>query len=124
MAVQGHEEDGRVILKDVLGPIAVVDVPIQDEDALGARSLSGLGGNARVVEEAEAHGCPTLCMVAWRPHNCSTVCCIPPVPLKTSQGELVSRMFISLWATCHEFLSATVGPASIHVLLDLYPKSV
>ena len=102
MAVQGHEEDGGVILEDVLGPVAMVDVPIQDEDALGARSLSSLGGNARVVEEAEAHGCPALCMVSWWPHDCSTGCRIPPVPLRNAQAELVSRMFVPLWAGGHE----------------------
>ena len=33
MSVQRNEQDRGVVLKDVLGPIAVMDVPIQDEDA-------------------------------------------------------------------------------------------
>lgn len=39
VAVQGHVEDGGVLLKDVLRAVAVVHVPVQDEDATRARGL-------------------------------------------------------------------------------------
>ena len=78
MTMQGHEENGRVILKDVLGSIAVVDIPVQDEDAGCACSLGRFGSNASIVEEAEAHGSAALSMMAGRPDNGSTICSFTP----------------------------------------------
>ena len=47
---------GRIVPKNVLGAVAVVDVEIHDRDALGAmRFLRVPGGDGGVVEEAEAH---------------------------------------------------------------------
>ena len=47
---------GSIVPEDVLNSIAVVNVEIDDDDALGA--MGGLrmpGGDPRVIEEAEAH---------------------------------------------------------------------
>ena len=47
---------GRIVPKDVLDAVAVMDVEIHDRDALGAmRFLRVPGGDGGVVEEAEAH---------------------------------------------------------------------
>ena len=45
--------DARVVPEDVLGPVAVVDVPVDDEHPLTTRGERG-GGDGNVVEEAEA----------------------------------------------------------------------
>lgn len=58
--MDGEEEDVGVFVEDVLGPVAVVDVPIDDEDAVDAPSFAGVaGGDGGVVVDAEAHaaGC-------------------------------------------------------------------
>ena len=48
--------DGRIVPKNVLGAVAVMDVEIHDRDALGAMRFLGVaGGDGGVVEEAEAH---------------------------------------------------------------------
>ena len=60
--------DGRIVPEDVLGAVAVVDVEIDDGDALDAvRRLRVPGGDRRVVEEAEAHRRRRLGVVAGRP---------------------------------------------------------
>ncbi len=60
--------DGRIAPEDVLGAVAVVDVEIDDGDALDAMGRLGVpGGDRRVVEEAEAHRRRRLGVVAGRP---------------------------------------------------------
>ena len=60
--------DGSVVPEDVLGAVAVVDVEIDDGDALDAMGRLGVaGGDRRVVEEAEAHRRRRLGVVAGRP---------------------------------------------------------
>ena len=39
LAVHRHEEDAVVILKDVLGAIAMMDIPVQDDHLLGSSGL-------------------------------------------------------------------------------------
>jgi hypothetical protein len=55
--VERDVEDARVLAEDRLGPVPVVEIPVDDCDALvavdGAQMAGGDGG---VVEEAEAHG--------------------------------------------------------------------
>ena len=54
--VGGEEQDAAVGIEGVLGAVAVVDVPIDDEDAVGSVfALRVAGGEGDVVEEAEAH---------------------------------------------------------------------
>ena len=49
-------EHARIVPEDVLGAVAVVDVPVDDRDALGAvRRLRVARRDGGVVEEAEAH---------------------------------------------------------------------
>ena len=46
----------RIVPEDVLRAVAVMDVEIDDRDALGAIDrLSVTRGDGRIVEEAEAH---------------------------------------------------------------------
>lgn len=58
----------RVRLKDVLGPVAVVDIPVNDEHAFQAKVPYGiLGGNGHVVEDAEAVRLIRLRVMSRRP---------------------------------------------------------
>ena len=60
-------EHARIVPEDVLRAVAVVHVPVDDGDALGAmRLLRMAGGDGGVVEQAEAHGRRLLGMVAGR----------------------------------------------------------
>ena len=53
--VGGEEEDGVVVVEGVLGAVAVVDVPIDDEDFADAIFFLGVaGGDGDVVEDAES----------------------------------------------------------------------
>ena len=48
--------DGRIVPKNVLGAVAVMDVEIHDRDPLGAvRRLGVARGDGGVIEEAETH---------------------------------------------------------------------
>ena len=59
-----HIEDVGVVPEDLLGAVAVVDVPVDDEDALALRDQrSGCYGN--VVQEAESHRTVAERMVTW-----------------------------------------------------------
>ena len=59
-----------VVPEDVLRAVAVVDVEIDDGDALGAmRGLRVARGDRRVVEEAEAHRGRDFGVVAGRPRR-------------------------------------------------------
>lgn len=54
--VGAGEEDGGVVVKDVLGAVAVVDVPVHDEDFRCTVFFLGVAGaDGDVIEEAEAH---------------------------------------------------------------------
>jgi hypothetical protein len=65
--VDGEEEHRRVRVEDVVRAVAVMDVPVDDHDALHAqRRLRVPSGDGGVVEEAEAHGARDLGVVARR----------------------------------------------------------
>ena len=54
--------------EDLLGPVAVVDVPVEDQDALGAaRGDRVRRGDGDVVEQAEAHRARALGVMAGWP---------------------------------------------------------
>ena len=66
--VERDVEDGRVVPEDRLRPVAVVDVPVDDRDALEAElGLGRPGGDGHVVEEAKAHRAVGRRVVAGRP---------------------------------------------------------
>jgi hypothetical protein len=67
--VQGHVEDGVVREEDVLRPVAVVDVEVDDRDAADAVRLERARGDRDVVEDAEAHRVALRRVVAGRPHE-------------------------------------------------------
>ena len=59
--------DGRIVPKNVLGAVAVMDVEIHDRDPLGPmRGLGVARGDGRVIEEAEAHRGRDLGVMAGR----------------------------------------------------------
>ena len=71
-------QDGGVVLEDVLRAIAMVDVPVEDDNLLSARSLGCPSSHSRIIEEAEAHCHVALGMMPWRPHNGCPMQSFPP----------------------------------------------
>ena len=52
--MQRDGEDIAAIVEDLLRPVAMMVIDIQDGDTLGAAVAEGLGGDGGVVEEAVA----------------------------------------------------------------------
>ena len=66
--VDARVEDLRGAVEDRLGAVAVVDVPVEDQDPLGAALGDRVGRrDGDVVEQAEAHRPVALGVVARRP---------------------------------------------------------
>lgn len=66
--VGAEEEDGAVFVEDVLGAVAVVDVPIDDEDAIEAVTALGVaGGDGDVIKDAKAHAVAGIGVVTGWP---------------------------------------------------------
>jgi hypothetical protein len=65
--VQGDGEDVGAVVEALLRPVPVVDVPVEDGDALDSRAAGALGGEGDVREEAVAVGLRRLRVVAGRP---------------------------------------------------------
>jgi hypothetical protein len=64
--VHRDEVDPRVALDERLRPVAVVHIPVDDQDALEAMTLAGIvGRDGNVAEQAEPHRLITERMVAW-----------------------------------------------------------
>ena len=68
-AVDGEEEDARVVEEGALRAVAVVDVPVDDEDALGALREEFPRGDRHRVEDAETVRHVRLRVVARRAHR-------------------------------------------------------
>ena len=63
-------EHRRVVPEDVLGAVAVMDVPVDDGDPLGAVLLLRMaGGDRGIVEQAKTHRGRALGVVAGRPRR-------------------------------------------------------
>lgn len=60
-----------IILKDMLGAVAMVHVPVEDENTQGivGNALSVAGGQSSRVEEAEAAGSVFLCVMPRGTYN-------------------------------------------------------
>lgn len=61
-----------IVLKHVLCPVAVVNVPVQDKDSqrqVTGQFLGMAGGKSCRVEETEAAGKIPLCVMTRRPDN-------------------------------------------------------
>src|SRR5579884_365319 len=68
--VERDEEDRRVVRQQVLRPVAVVDVPVDDRDAADAElGLRPARGDRDRVEQAKAHRAVSLRVVAGRPRE-------------------------------------------------------
>ncbi len=67
VAMDADEHGIGVLFEDVLCSVSVVDVPVEDEDAVDvvfvAEVIDGDGG---ICEHAEAHGAVAFGVVAWR----------------------------------------------------------
>ena len=65
--MQGEVEDARIALEDLLRPVAVVHVPVEQQHAREAVHVhGGLGGHRSAVEEAEAAHAVGASVVAGR----------------------------------------------------------
>src|SRR4029450_11050767 len=73
--LMGRKEEHRAVrIKNLLCSVSVMDVPVNDGDALhrvGFLCIARRDGN--VVEEAEAHRCGWPGMMAWRTHGTESV---------------------------------------------------
>jgi hypothetical protein len=68
--VERDEEHAVVVPEDVLRPVAVVNVPVEDGNALEAElGLCEADGDRDVVEEAEAHRLARERVMTGRPHE-------------------------------------------------------
>jgi hypothetical protein len=68
--VRREVEDSRVVVEGGLCAVAVVDIEVDDGDALEAAPAHGMtGGDGDVVEEAEAHSPVRHRVVSRRPHQ-------------------------------------------------------
>jgi len=69
LLVRRAHQHARVVLEDVLAPVAVVDVEVDEGDALQAVEVGGVPDpDGDVVEEAESHRGGALGVVARRTH--------------------------------------------------------
>jgi hypothetical protein len=76
--MRGHIEHIRALVKRVLGAVAVVDVVVQDGDALGPPGPhQPRRGNSDVVEHAKAHGLVRRGVMAWRADQAQRVVHVP-----------------------------------------------
>lgn len=74
--VERDVENIRVTLEGLLHAVAMMDVPIEDEDlptGVAKRVLAHSSCNADIVEEAEATRFVVLCMVAGGPNDCDCI---------------------------------------------------
>lgn len=73
--VHGHHQHRGVVIEDLLCALAVVHVPVQDQDLGGAGRLGGAGCNGHVVEIAVALGAVPCGVVACgRGQGCRCWC--------------------------------------------------
>jgi hypothetical protein len=69
--MQRHVPDPRIGVDQILGPVAVVDVPIHDEHARESVLFQRPArGDHDVVDQAESHRDVGACVVSRRPHGC------------------------------------------------------
>jgi hypothetical protein len=67
--VQADVQDGRVLLKDVLRAVPVMDIPVKDRDPFDPMPVLRISRPYRdVVEQAETHRRVGLGMVPGRAH--------------------------------------------------------
>ena len=65
--VRAKEQDGRVLVEDILRAVAVMHVPVHDQDALQAVALDRVARPDRdIVEDAESHALYRTRVVAGR----------------------------------------------------------
>lgn len=68
--VRTEEKHVLSIVKNVLGSVAMVHVPIDDQDSFAIGVFQGMTGrDGNVIEEAESHGSIRFCMVAGGTHQ-------------------------------------------------------
>ena len=93
-------EHARIVPEDVLRAVAVVHVPVDDGDALGAmRLLRMAGGDGDVVEQAEAHG---RRFSAWWPGGRDATKTLSARPENTSSTAALAAP-IAVSAACQLF---------------------
>src|SRR6266849_241018 len=79
VAVDAVEYDRRIFVEDVLRAVAVVHVPVDDQDARQTMNRFGMvGGKGDVVEKTKPHAAILRGVVPWRPDQaeCAVVIAI------------------------------------------------
>ena len=73
--VDAREKDVRVAAEHLLGPVAVMNIEIHDEDLLDVVMVFQVAGrDGDVVEEAEAHGLRPAGVVTGGAHGAERPC--------------------------------------------------
>mmetsp|Transcript_23857 Transcript_23857/g.43025 ORF Transcript_23857/g.43025 Transcript_23857/m.43025 type:complete len:274 (-) Transcript_23857:143-964(-) len=85
VGVDGKEEDRRVLCKDALRPVAMVNVPVYDEHTACAVCLRSAGGHSDVVVETEPH---RRCVTAVVPRGADQRKAVGDLPAEHSQTEV------------------------------------
>ena len=66
--MRAEKQNGRILVEDVLRAVAVMHVPVHDQDALQAVALDRVARpDCDVVEDAESHALFRARMVPGRP---------------------------------------------------------
>src|SRR5262249_35148223 len=86
--VDREVEDVRIVPEDVLGAIAVVNVPVEDRDPGGALGARGGRGDRDVVEQAESHRAIARGVVTGRAYDRDAV---RELAVQDVDGELHGR---------------------------------
>ena len=69
-----EEEDGRILLETMLRAVAVMNVPVHDEDTRQPMFfLDVTSGDGHIVEQAKAHRPRGFSMMAGWPHRAKDV---------------------------------------------------
>lgn len=70
------EQDAWIVLENILRPVAVMHIPINDGDALGTvAALRMAGRNRNIVEKAKAHSRGALGMMSGRAGSNEDIIC-------------------------------------------------
>mmetsp|Transcript_28215 Transcript_28215/g.76163 ORF Transcript_28215/g.76163 Transcript_28215/m.76163 type:complete len:301 (+) Transcript_28215:751-1653(+) len=72
-AVDGSVHNAAAVVEHVLGPIAMMDVPIHDQYTGCTRLLGGPCCNSCIIEKAKAHGQRCFRVMTRRAHNCCAI---------------------------------------------------
>ena len=75
--MRAEKKDARIGVEDILRSVAVVNIPVRDQNPLNVvLALRVTRGDCDVVVDAEAHSARRRCMMTRRPHRAECVLCL------------------------------------------------